>query len=274
MLHHALRRAARASTVAAIAAAVLPCAAQAREPQPIVPLQMQCRGSGGGWTLDAGVDNVMLVRTGAKRSEEAYRGRWTAVRAVVPAFVWRGTARSKPGATLVLFADRERCDATPDPFDEQRLLVSFADGSAAAACCRATFGYDLRAAPAANLRTKVAEDWTRSFVSLHPAIRACVLDPRLRTTKVLKAMPMNHGNALVRVVGLDGATTDCIADLGTARVRELTPVVFSDPPLPGAGFPTFFPAREQAPVLACGKVERVVLPDGALAGYLQYGSCD
>lgn len=275
MLSHALRRAGCASTAALILGATLPLVAAARDPLAIVPLTMKCRGDGGDWRVDAGLDNALLVRNGAKSNEETYRGRWTPVpQTGGAAHVWRGVARTKPGALLVLFADRGRCEGASDPAFEQRLLASFADGSAAAGCCRATYGYDLRAAPAANLKTKVVEDWTRLFVSLQPAIRACMLDRRLGATKVLKAMPMNHGNALVRVVGQDGATTDCIADLGTARVRELRPVVWSDPLLPGAGFPTFYPAREQPPVLACGKVERVVMPDGALAGYMQYGGCD
>jgi hypothetical protein len=269
---HALRRAPCASAAAFVLLAALPLVAGARDSLAIVPLTMKCRGDSGEWRVDAGLDNALLARG---KAEEIYRGRWTPVpQSSGSSYVWRGNARNKPGMPLVLFADRARCDGVSDPAYEQRLLASFAEGTAAAGCCRATFGYDLRAAPVANLKTKVAEDWTRQFVSLQPAIRACVLDRRLATTKVLKAMPMNQGNALVRVVGQDGATTDCIADIGSARVRDLRPVVWSDPPLPGAGFPTFYPAREQPPVLACGKVERVVTPDGVLAGYLQYGGCD
>ena len=47
----------------------------------------------------------------------------------------------------------------------------------------------------------------------------------------------------------------------------------ADPPLGGAGNPRFYPAREMAPMVRCGKLERVVSGGGVLIGYLHYDPC-
>jgi hypothetical protein len=44
-------------------------------------------------------------------------------------------------------------------------------------------------------------------------------------------------------------------------------------PLAGADAPRFHPAREAPPVIACGRVERVLDRGGRLLGWLQYGPC-
>jgi len=47
----------------------------------------------------------------------------------------------------------------------------------------------------------------------------------------------------------------------------------ADPPLPGAGNPLFYPAREMAPMVRCGKLERVTGSNGVTTGHLHYDPC-
>lgn len=128
---------------------------------------------------------------------------------------------------------------------------------------------NLAAAPAAEAAGKPASDWSRYVDDLAVAMRYCVIDGGVPVEHVSVAWPMNHGLAGVRLVDVGGARHDCIADLATGRIDRVDPVPEEDR-LPNEGEPTFWPAREAWPSLACGRAETVRLPGGALLGWLHY----
>jgi hypothetical protein len=81
------------------------------------------------------------------------------------------------------------------------------------------------------------------------------------------------GVAGVRIVQASGAAVDCVADATGRGTPAITPVDPAKPPLPGAGNPLLYPAREPAPIVACGRLERAQGARGALIGYLHYDPC-
>lgn len=128
---------------------------------------------------------------------------------------------------------------------------------------------DLATAPAAKAAGKPASDWSRYVDDLAVAIRYCVIDAGVQVSEVSIAWPMNHGLAGVRLVDVGGARYDCIAEIASGRIDRVDPVPGRDR-LPHEGEPTFWPAREAWPSLACGRAETVRLPGGALFGWLHY----
>jgi hypothetical protein len=70
----------------------------------------------------------------------------------------------------------------------------------------------------------------------------------------------------VRIVEANGAV-DCTVD---ASGRG-TPSIAAADPAPATG-PRYYPAREQAPIVACGRLERVQIRNNT-AGYLHYDPC-
>lgn len=132
---------------------------------------------------------------------------------------------------------------------------------------------DAAGAPPADFASKPQDDWARLLPDLMPVVRSCVLDGPLAVEKVLKAWPMNRGFAGVRVVDRDGRRSDCIAEIANGRIERVDPVAEAEPPLPGAGNPVFLPAREQAPLVDCGRLERVLDAQGTLHGWLHYDAC-
>ena len=131
------------------AAAAMPASGQ----QPVAPLHLRCTGNEPSWAIDAGPDNARVTRLAAKKEEEIFRGGLARLAFLDPPWaVWRGASPADRRRTLVVTVRREACrDTMADgpPFD-YRAVVSFPDGSAVTGCCRATFGYDVREAPAAR----------------------------------------------------------------------------------------------------------------------------
>jgi hypothetical protein len=243
--------------------------------QPMVPLSLQCAGREPEWRLDAGPDLAVLRRADAKPVEQTFRG--TLLRLVSPAWdgaAWRGVAPGAPDRGLAVVVRREGCvDGSPAaPGHEARGAVIPPDGPALAGCCRATFGFDLARAPLADAARKPAEDWSSRLPALAGAVRACVIDGGVPVTAVASARPLDAGGATVRMIDTRGAVHDCEVDASRRRVVGTRAAAPGAQLRPSAESPVLWPAREQPPVIDCGRVERV-LDRGRPFGWLQYGPC-
>jgi uncharacterized membrane protein len=235
-----------------------------------------CTGNEPFWRLEMGPKTARWSRPGREDVEEdELQGGLSGLGFLDPqAWVWRGEVGGDPAQTLVAVMRAETChDTMADlpPFDF-RAVVSFPDGLAATGCCRAALALDAAGAPHADLGIKAEGDWARLLPDLLPVVRSCGRGgPTVE--RVVKAWPMNHGLAGVRLVGRDGQAYDCVAELASGRVESITPVPAGATAMPGEGDPIFLPAREHPPLLECGRLERVLDPDGALQGWLHYGAC-
>ena len=255
--------------------AALPAMATAQQ-TPVLQ-GFDCHGDDPAWRLDANRQSAVYRTTTARgKREVVFRGTMQTVdRAPSPTIVWRGDSTHLPRETLVVSLREEACRAagakTAAPVFSA--IVSVKPTETYAGCCTIRMAYDARLAPVADPARKVADDWGRFLPDMLPAINVCIASDGGRAKWISKAWPMNHGNGLVRIVETSGRSVDCVADMtgrGTPRIDAVNP---ADPPLPGVGNPLFYPAREQPPLVACGKLERVLTARGALAGYLHYDPC-
>jgi hypothetical protein len=258
-----------------VAACALVLATGPAAAQPMVPLSLKCAGREPEWRLDAGPDHAVLRRADAKPVEQTFRG--TLLRLVSPAWdgaAWRGVAPGAPDRGLAVIVRREGCvDGSPAaPGHEARGAVIPPDGPALAGCCRATFGFDLARAPLADAARKPAEDWSSRLPALAGAVSACVVDGGVSVRLVASARPREGGGATVRLVDARGAQHDCEVDGSRRRVIATRAVADAPTVRLAQDAPLLWPAREQPPVIDCGRVERVT-DRGATFGWLQYGPC-
>jgi hypothetical protein len=86
------------------------------------------------------------------------------------------------------------------------------------------------------------------------------------------AAPLEAGKASVLLRVTDGSLQACTVDLATRRVESLRPLASGAPA--AADRPRFLPAREQPPLVTCGRLERALDDRGQLVGYLQYDPCE
>jgi len=243
---------------------------------PLVPLHLRCTGNEPGWRIDAGPDSALLRTQGGRPAEETFRGRARQLGLLDPEWtVWRGRSTARGDRVVVLTVRREACPDTmaDGPPLEARAVVSLPDGRALTGCCNVTLGYDLRLAPLADPATKPEDDWARLLPAVAPAVTACVIDGGVAVASVAKAWRQEDGLVGVRMTDPGGVAHDCLADPVMRRVASVRAVAPDVPALAGADAPRFLPAREAPPVIACGRVERVLDRGGRLLGWLQYEPC-
>ena len=238
----------------------------------------QCRGEEPFWGARLNENTAVLTRPGTKTvSEQVYRGKL--VKLPAPGAEWLVFRGKEPrsGSVLTLALRAEECHSTmPDEggVGTHRAVVTFANGNSAMGCCTVQRRLDLSKAPEADFGTKPAEDWTKLLPDLMPAVRACLLDSGVLGETVVRAWPMNRGKAGVRMAEKSGRQWDCVADLGMGPVGRVEgrvkPAVHA---LPASAKVIFWPVREAPPAIFCGRVEKVKMQDGSLAGYLQYDPC-
>ena len=244
----------------------LACAVAAAQPtQPIVVQGLDCRGGeAGGWRLDASRQTAQFTTQTPRKREIIFRGSLQPLAFVTPAtVVWRGDSTHLPRETLVLTAREEACRE-----GTYHAVLSIRPGEAAIGCCIVRAGFDARVAPIANLAAKPAGEWTRTLVDLLPAINACMAREGAKLKAVASVSAATQGPVRVRMVEAGGASVDCTVDAG-GRSTPAMAAASGDAP---AG-PLFYPPREPPPLVACGRLERVQTPRGALAGYLHYDPC-
>lgn len=261
----------------AVAAATAAGACLTHAQQPVVVQALDCRGDEPSWRLDATRTAATHTTLAAKgKREVVFRGSLQALSFLTPpVVVWRGDSTHLPRETLVATVREESCRSTmaDGPPSTHRAILSVRPGEAVTGCCTVRAGFDARVAPVASFAGKKPDDWARLLPDLTPAISACVARAGVRAKAVAKAWPMNHGMGGVRIVETGGNAVDCVAELTGRGTPTLTAVNAADRPLPNAGNPLFFPAREPAPIVACGRLERALNSRGALFGYLHYDPC-
>jgi hypothetical protein len=124
-------------------------------------------------------------------------------------------------------------------------------------------------APAAQFKSKVADDWARQLPDFLPAIQKCVNDSGVRSLFVVKAWTMKQGMIGMRLHARTGQYI-CTAARNGMRLGSIVAVSTHEKPM--AGNPIFFPAPEEPIALDCGRVERV-FTGKLVAGWLQYDPC-
>ncbi|MFO1311148.1 MAG: hypothetical protein U1F41_03685 [Burkholderiales bacterium] len=246
-----------------LSAAVLAIAAgsafAAAPAQPVVVQALECRSDDGAWRIEASRTSALFTTSTPRKREIVFRGGMQALAAW--GVVWRGDSTHLPRETLVLAAQEESCKAPAS--GTHRAILSIRAGEASTGCCLVRAGYDARSAPVANLASK--DDWSRALPELLPAVNACLAREGARAQAVAAAAA-SAGTVRVRIVEANGMV-DCTVD---ASGRG-TPSIAAADASPVAG-PRYYPAREQAPIVACGRLERVQVR-GSTAGYLHYDPC-
>lgn len=260
---------------AGLVLACVACGALAQ--QPVVVQTLTCRGEEPFWRLDANRTTGTYSALAAKgRREVVFRGSLQALSFLSPpVLVWRGDSTHLPRETLVATVREEACRSTmaDGPPMTHRAFLSLKTGEAVTGCCTVRAAYDARTAPTADVAAKNPDDWARFLTDLLPAMSLCMTRAGPRARWIARAAPLNHGQAAVRIVDLDGQALDCTADLTGRGVPTIVRVPAGTPPLAGAGNPRFLPAREQPPMVSCGKLERFVGRNNAVLGYLHYDPC-
>lgn len=237
--------------------------------QPIVVQGLECRGDEGGWRLDATRTTGQFSSTVPRKREIVFRGALQVLSSPT-AIVWRGDSTHLPRETLVLTARDAAC-RTPIP-GAYRALMSIRAGEATTGCCIVRAGYDARVAPVFASAGRPAEDWTRALPDLLPAINACVARAGPRLKGVTQAAA-SGATARVRMVEVGGNAVECTVDASGRGTPVLTPAGATEATPAGAGNALFYPPREPPPIVACGRLERVLAPRGAVAGYVHFDPC-
>ncbi len=245
-------------------------ASLAASAQPLVVQGLDCRGDDSAWRVDASRSAAQYSTTVPRKRELMFRGALQQLPGTPGVLVWRGDTTHLPRETVVLAAREDACRmALPGiPTGTHKALLSIRAGEAATGCCTVRVGYDARVAPVANLAAKPASDWSRALVELLPALNACVTRDGARFRAVTAARAQG-ATVRVRLREADGKDVDCIVDASGRGTPTLAPASAE----PVAAGPWWYPAREPAPVVACGKLERAQNARGAAAGYLQYDPC-
>lgn len=261
----------------ALTAAIATASGWAHAQQPIVVQTMTCVGEEPFWRLDANPTTGTYSALTAKRKREVvFRGSLQSLSFLSPpVLVWRGDSTHLPRETLVATVREEACRSTmaDGPPMTHRAILSLKAGEAVTGCCTVRAAYDARTAPVANVAAKNPDDWARFLTDLLPAMSLCMTRAAPRARWIARAAPLDQTQATVRIVDIDGQALDCTANLTGRGVPAIVRVAAGAPPLPGAGNPRFLPAREQPPMVSCGKLERVVGKNNAVLGYLHYDPC-
>jgi uncharacterized membrane protein len=266
------------ATRLALAALTLSAAATAiGAQQPVIVQNIVCRGEEPFWQLDANRTTAVFNRLISKGNREViFRGAPQSFPDLKPAaLVWRGDSTRLPRETLVVALREETCRSTmtDGPTTYWRAFLSQKTGEALTGCCSVLAGYDARLAPVAEFDKKLPDDWARQLPNLLAAVNLCLASDGGRAKWVAKAWPAAGGPAHVRMIETAGKAVDCETDMTGKGVARIDAVSAGDPPLQGAGSPLFYPAREQAPLVSCGKLERVTGRTGTIVGYLHYDPC-
>jgi len=264
------------SGIAMAALALLAAAAESAQ-QAVVVQGALCRGEEPFWQLEASRTTAVFKGPLPKGSREViFRGAPQAFMFLQPAaVVWRGDSTHLPRETLVVVLREEACrstmaDGPPLPW---RVMLSRKTGEALTGCCTVLVGYDVKVAPVAEFSKKSPDDWARSLPELMPAVGLCLGAEDAGAKWIARAAPAGNGMAAVRMMQASGKAVDCEVDLSGKGQARIAVVSASDPPLPGAGNPLFYPAREMAPMVRCGRLERVTGSNGVTTGYLHYDPC-
>lgn len=166
---------------------------------------------------------------------------------------------------LVALIERRACTAPSGRPLEHRALVVLPEGDLLAGCCVAE--------PVASAAEAAEEGWARHLSDLLPAIDAC-LAAATEPAVVLRAWPMNHGMAGVRLHDVLSRQWECVAPLTGAAVDRFGPAGDELGGLSeGNDGPVFTRASEPRPPSRCIEHEEVTDAHGGPVGWLSYRVC-
>lgn len=230
-----------------------------------VPRAFLCRGNEPFWSLDISAASALLK---TPEAETPLSGELKAT--PTGAYTFRGADEDEPTAVVEAMITPGQCfdtmaDGPASPFGA---VVMLADGNKGNGCCTAEFGLDLAAAPAFDPATVSEDAWTRHVIELSDAIDRCAMDGGVATDVVTAAWPTNHGKAVVRLRDSGQDRFDCLIDLESGDIESVEPAT-GQTPAEAAG-PLWLPARDNPPVLTCGRVERVMDVGDIARAYLHY----
>jgi uncharacterized membrane protein len=261
----------------AVASIALLAAVASVAQQSVVVQGALCRGEEPFWQLEASRSTAVFNRLANNGNREViFHGAPQAFMFLAPAaVVWRGDSTHLPRETLVVALREESCRPTigDAPALPWRAMLSIKAGEALTGCCTVLAGYDVKVAPVAEFGKKSPDDWSRALPELLPAINLCWSNDEAHAKWIAKAGPAGNGMSTVRMVQASGKALDCETDASGRGAVRIAAVNTTDPPLLGAGNPLFYPARDLAPMVRCGKLERVMGPGGKVLGYLHYDPC-
>lgn len=112
--------------------------------------------------------------------------------------------------------------------------------------------------------------WAKFLPDLKPAISACLAQPVGPAPIILKAWPMNHGAAGMRIAASNGTKVDCVGSLGPDGKATLHAAGME--PLPGESEVILVPTGSTVPTGACWASEDVAI-GGDYLGTLAYKTC-
>lgn len=169
------------------------------------------------------------------------------------------------GRDLVALIEERACTAPSGKNLEHRALVLLPEGDLLAGCCVAQ--------PVASAAEAGEEGWARNLQDLLPAIDAC-LAAAPEPAAVLRAWPMDHGMAGVRLHDLLSRQWECVAPVTGGTVDQFGPAGDGPggPPDPGNG-PVFTRAPGAPPPGPCVEHEEITGSDGEVQGWLSFRVC-
>ena len=251
--------------------------------QDLTVQKLSCQGNEPFWSLDISQEEARFTEMG--ETERLFMGTLSRLDYLDPPWsVWRGRDQSGADAQeplnndLVAVFRAEVClDTMSDeggPFD-RRAVLTLPDGRLISGCCRAAVGLDANEAPLADFEDIARGDWTGFLPRLAETLSGCVdkgfVGP---VDKVLGAWPLPRDQGLVRALMQDGARQDCVAEQSNGQV--LLSDTVSDRAAKGRseGEPSFYAAALGPPLATCGRLEKVVLPEKGMLGWLHYKGPD
>ena len=260
-----------------LAAAGGPALAQSPAPsQPVVPQHVACRGDNPFWHLDAGRTSGVLKRAGGRAKQQLeLRGELLPIVDVAPnALVWRGTSTHLPSEVVVVTTRELACRPGADVASGWQAIVSLRPGEALAGCCVVRRGYDATKAPLAAFAQKKGDDWAHRWPELGAAVQRCANDAGVPVREVAKAWSADASTVAVRMTAADGRALACTVAANGRGKPQVAPLAAGDPLPAGANAPVYYPARE-APIVACGRLERIAAPGprARTEGWLHYERC-
>jgi uncharacterized membrane protein len=266
-----------------IAPLLLAAATGSAAAQDLTVQKLSCQGNEPFWSLEISQEEARLTEMG--ETERLFRGSLSRLDYLDPPWsVWRGRGQHDEGAEepresdLVAVFRAEVClDSMSEeggPF-ERRAVLTLPDGRLVSGCCRAAVGLDANEAPLADFEDVARGDWTGFLPRLAETLTGCVdkgfVGP---VDKVLGAWPLPRDQGLVRALMQDGARQDCVAEQASGQV--LLSDAVSDRAAKGRseGDPSFYAAALGPPLATCGRLEKVVLPEKGMLGWLHYKGPD
>ena len=247
--------------------------------QDLMVSRLLCQGNEPFWSFRLSPGGGEFSALG--QTEQRYSGSLERLDYLDPPWsVWRGrpVESDAPEGETVAVLRAEACQDTMSdeagPFD-RRVVISRPDGTLLTGCCRSAVGLDTSEARLADFEDIQRDDWSRFLPRLAPAVEGCMASGFSGPVeRLLGAWPLPRGQVLVRAALQEGGREDCIAGESEGEVLFNSPVAASAARSSSEGAPSFYWVEGEAPLVSCGRLEKVVLAGRGMIGWLHYEGPD